>query len=150
MLHTLVSCVASLGPGGMPLEAPDRSQPVVVCDVGCRGSFLLMLLQKRKSLLKADPRAKHYLWSSLLLGLGVTFSIVGPLNTYLRSAFLITLHASTQCSFAPLPDSSCLSAARGSAQSLLADPSLSSRNLCVSMSSIEHQSNAAAPADRRL
>jgi hypothetical protein len=43
---------------------------------------------KRKDLLKGDPRAKHYLWSSLLLGLGGTFSIVGPLNTYLRTGKL--------------------------------------------------------------
>lgn len=45
-------------------------------------------LQKRKALLKNDPRAKHYLWSSLLLGVGGTFAIVGPLNTYLRTGKL--------------------------------------------------------------
>lgn len=45
-------------------------------------------LQKRKQLLNGDPRGKHYLWSSLLLGMGITFGIIGPLNTYLRAGKL--------------------------------------------------------------
>lgn len=43
---------------------------------------------KRKDLLKGDPRGKHYLWSSLLLGMGTTFAVVGPLNTFLRTGKL--------------------------------------------------------------
>lgn len=42
--------------------------------------------QKRKQLLSGDPRGKHFLWSSLLLGMGTTFAVIGPLNTYLRGA----------------------------------------------------------------
>lgn len=46
------------------------------------------LESKRKQLLNGDPRGKHYLWSSLLLGMGITFGIIGPLNTYLRAGKL--------------------------------------------------------------
>lgn len=46
------------------------------------------LQAKRKQLTEGDPRAKHFLWSSLLLGVGTTFGIIGPLNTYLRTGKL--------------------------------------------------------------
>ena len=35
-----------------------------------------------------SPKDKHAIWGSMLLGGGVTFSIAGPLNTYLRTGEL--------------------------------------------------------------
>ncbi|QDZ21662.1 DUF4079 domain-containing protein [Chloropicon primus] len=42
----------------------------------------------RKKLIEGKFRDKHYVWGSLLLAAGVTFSIEGGLNTYLRTGKL--------------------------------------------------------------
>ena len=42
-------------------------------------------LQTRKDLIKGNFRDTHFNWGSLLLGLGVLISVVGPVNTYIRT-----------------------------------------------------------------
>ncbi|KFM26267.1 hypothetical protein F751_4760 [Auxenochlorella protothecoides] len=46
------------------------------------------LEQERKDLIRKKLNEKHYTWGSVLLGLGITFSIIGPVNTYLRTGKL--------------------------------------------------------------
>mmetsp|Transcript_19618 Transcript_19618/g.25852 ORF Transcript_19618/g.25852 Transcript_19618/m.25852 type:complete len:316 (-) Transcript_19618:404-1351(-) len=49
---------------------------------------IVALVQKRKDLVKGDFRDKHWTFSSWLLALGVTISIEGPVNTYIRTGKL--------------------------------------------------------------
>lgn len=53
----------------------------------------LFALQARKELTKGNFRQLHWNWGSLLLGLGVVISIVGPINTYLRAGALLHFSA---------------------------------------------------------
>ena len=46
------------------------------------------LTETRKKLLSANLRDKHHLTGSILLGVGVTVSILGAFNTYMRSGRL--------------------------------------------------------------
>lgn len=47
-----------------------------------------MMVQERKDLIGQRLNEKHYNWGSLLLGLGVLFSIEGPVNTFIRTGKL--------------------------------------------------------------
>jgi hypothetical protein len=48
--------------------------------------YVHLYFQERKELTAGgNPKDKHFNWGSLLLGLGVTFSIGGGFNTYLRT-----------------------------------------------------------------
>ena len=50
------------------------------------GSRIAELEGKRKQLTSGgNLKEKHNNWGSVLLGLGVTFSVLGPVNTYLRT-----------------------------------------------------------------
>ena len=50
------------------------------------GSRIAELEDKRKQLTSGgNLKEKHNNWGSVLLGLGVTFSVLGPVNTYLRT-----------------------------------------------------------------
>ena len=50
------------------------------------GSRIAELETKRKQLTSGgNLKEKHNNWGSVLLGLGVTFSVLGPVNTYLRT-----------------------------------------------------------------
>jgi len=52
------------------------------------GDKIEALSATRKELVKGDFRDKHWTVGSVLLGLGVTFAIEGPVNTYLRTGKL--------------------------------------------------------------
>ena len=50
------------------------------------GSRIAELEAKRKELTAGgNLKEKHNNWGSVLLGLGVTFAVLGPVNTYLRT-----------------------------------------------------------------
>lgn len=46
------------------------------------------LTQERKKLVEGKYRDKHFVWGSLLLGSGITFSVEGCINTYMRTGRL--------------------------------------------------------------
>jgi Protein of unknown function (DUF4079) len=51
-------------------------------------SCLVFCCQERKKLIGQKLNEKHNNWGSLILGLGVTMAVAGPLNTFLRTGKL--------------------------------------------------------------
>lgn len=49
-----------------------------------------VLLQERKELIGKKLNEQHSNWGSLLLGLGVTISVAGGFNTFLRTGESLT------------------------------------------------------------
>ena len=64
---------------------------------------LLLLLQERKSLIGQKLNEKHNNWGSLLLGLGVTISVSGAFNTFLRTGVCVCVCVCESCAPGPLP-----------------------------------------------
>lgn len=48
----------------------------------------MYVMQVRKALVKGGFKDRHFNWGSILLGLGVSFSVYGATNTYLRTGKL--------------------------------------------------------------
>lgn len=66
------------------------------------GTRIAELEVLRKELTKdGNLKDKHHNWGSALLGLGVMFSIAGPLNTYLRTGAASHVHTSSKFGLGP-------------------------------------------------
>ena len=63
-----------------PLPSPPTCSPLPLA-----GTEIAALEAERKALIGAKLNEKHANWGSVLLGLGVTIAVSGPLNTFFRT-----------------------------------------------------------------